>query len=95
MDLKPNQIVAFIFVIGTFCIILYELWAVGWRDQSWTITAVLREWSEDTPMLPIIVGILIGHLFFCKCPHHHGVISNSIPPKGVVQSVQGGPEVEP
>ncbi len=88
MDLKPNQLVAFIFLIGTFLIILYEVWAIGWRDQSWTVTAVLREWSEDAPMLPIIVGILIGHLFFCKCPKIHVSGPSSIPPKGEIKIVQ-------
>lgn len=66
MDIKPNQIVAVLFVAGTVLCYLYEVWAIGWKDETWTITYVLGEWSRSFPILPLAVGILAGHLFFCQ-----------------------------
>lgn len=65
MEFRPNQLVAALFVIGTIVILLYETWAIGWRGEEWTITAVLTEWSREFPILPLVIGILMGHLFFC------------------------------
>lgn len=66
MDIRPNQLVALAFVIGTVLILLYEVWALNWRDPQWTITYVLRDWSEKNPIIPLTIGVLIGHLFFCQ-----------------------------
>lgn len=29
-----------------------------------SVSYFLREWSKELPLLPVLIGILIGHLFF-------------------------------
>lgn len=54
------------------CLILAALAAAGAWDvyvifgqPEWvTVSALLSEWSHTFPVLPMLVGLLLGHLFW-------------------------------
>jgi hypothetical protein len=54
-----------------FLAIVAAIWLWDWfavikgRDGE-TVSATLSEWSRAWPILPFLIGILIGHLFW---PH--------------------------
>ncbi len=62
----PNVIVAAFLVLTALAVVVYDTWALAYRNETWTITYVLRGWSSDFPILPLIIGILLGHIFFCS-----------------------------
>lgn len=39
-----------------------------WGEQA-TITYVVGQWSKEVPILPILVGIVMGHLFWPRRPN--------------------------
>jgi|DewCreStandDraft_4_1066084.scaffolds.fasta_scaffold237059_2 hypothetical protein len=44
-------------------IILYDVWAYRQYGPEGTVSATLREWSEQYPVLLIALGCLLWHLF--------------------------------
>ena len=51
-----------ILVIATFALAIYDCYAESLADSN-TITVVIRDGSKGSPILVILAGILIGHLF--------------------------------
>lgn len=54
---------------GFFLIVLavigaYDCYALWWLPAGNTVSYYLRDWSEQLLVLPLLVGILLGHLFF-------------------------------
>jgi hypothetical protein len=40
---------------------VYALYALTAAD---TVSAAVRQWAEELPVVPLLVGIILGHLFF-------------------------------
>lgn len=49
----------FLFALG-----VYDVYAVFFLPEERTVSHYLRLWSERVPVLPLVVGIVIGHIFF-------------------------------
>lgn len=52
-----------------FLFMLIVVWLFDWyaivKDRPReTVSAMLLEWSQAWPILPLLVGIVIGHLFW-------------------------------
>lgn len=54
------------FIIGaTIAIAAYDIYAAAnKRDKAETITAVLRRESRESPIIPLALGMVMGHLFW-------------------------------
>ncbi len=37
-------------------------WATGRRDQ--TVSFIVQAWSKNFPIMPLLAGIILGHLFW-------------------------------
>jgi hypothetical protein len=44
---------------------MYDVYLGTAGDE--TITSVVRNWSSKWPVLPLSIGVIIGHLFWCSC----------------------------
>lgn len=57
---KPT---VFFIVFVTALIVVYDVWALT-RGYEWTISSTLLEASKRWPVIPFLLGLLAGHLFF-------------------------------
>jgi hypothetical protein len=52
------------FIVAVVAVVtVYDVWAVA-HDYDWTISAVLGKAGAAWPIIPMLTGILIGHLWF-------------------------------
>jgi hypothetical protein len=42
---------------------VYDVWALT-KGYEFTVSSTLLQAARDWPIIPLVVGILIGHLFF-------------------------------
>lgn len=43
---------------------LWDIWVTSRGNANETVSAVLHSWSLQFPILPLIVGLLLGHIFW-------------------------------
>lgn len=60
----PALVMAIIFVGSLAGIGAYDSYCLFADTPGITVSAVLREWSEAFPILPLLLGVVVGHLFF-------------------------------
>lgn len=53
----------FVLIGGIAVILLYDAWAAR-RGEGYTMSFHLAVWSRQWPIIPLLAGILLGHLFF-------------------------------
>lgn len=46
------------------CAGVWDIVAVACLKPESTISAILQSWSRIYPILPFLIGVLIGHLFW-------------------------------
>lgn len=49
-------------------VMAWDVYCSFWLSGSNTVSAVIREWSQRWPVLPLLVGLVLGHLFWSG--HH-------------------------
>lgn len=53
-----------IFLVASVAIgAAYDVWAVS-HSYTWTISANLLQAARDWPVIPFVIGVLLGHVFF-------------------------------
>ena len=63
--LARTQILIIIAAILIHLVVLtWDMWAIFSGHEQHTISSVIRQWSKAYPFLPLMVGVLVGHLFF-------------------------------
>lgn len=63
--MTPKQATTALILIVTLFIIIYDGVMIFLHPEA-TITAVTRVAAHEHPIIGVLVGILIGHLFFCS-----------------------------
>lgn len=58
--------IALAMLTGLYLASIYDVYLGS--TGNLTITDSVRAWSSRWPVLPLSVGIIIGHLFWCSCP---------------------------
>lgn len=43
---------------------VWDIWVVSSGRQDMTVSSVLHDWSLRHPILPLTLGILLGHVFW-------------------------------
>lgn len=46
----------------------FDVWAMSRYDGHYTISSMLQGWAAHYPILPLSVGLLLGHLFWPAGP---------------------------
>jgi len=62
--MSANQWVAAALSLIVFIVFLFDLFSVAARDELATVSAVVLEVSRKHPMVPLLFGVLMGHLFW-------------------------------
>lgn len=63
--MTAKTITTALILIVTLFIIVYD-GVMVWQHPEATITAVTRAAAHEHPIIGVLVGILVGHLFFCS-----------------------------
>lgn len=58
------KVVAWILFIHLITIGIYDFWAALYRGRNYTVSFALLSLVQSMPIVGILFGILIGHLFF-------------------------------
>ncbi len=45
---------------------VWDIWALQAGNGSRTVSTVIYEWSQQVPMLPFTIGLILGHLIWPK-----------------------------
>lgn len=63
------------FVVASFLLVAlgiagaWDIWAAYKGYNVEPISTVIQDWSKRWPVLPMLVGILLGHLFWPSYAH--------------------------
>ncbi len=62
--LPPNVCVAIVLLFTIFFVGTYDAVALMFWGQQYTVSYVVKSWASHFPILPVVVGIVLGHLFW-------------------------------
>lgn len=52
-------------ILGNLVLVgLFDLWNLYSIDPGNTASFYVQQWSRQNPLLPLTVGMILGHLFF-------------------------------
>lgn len=60
----PAVIVAIALHLALLTVGAYDVWAYYTHGHTWTASYVIRSWAAEYPILPLLIGTLLGHLFW-------------------------------
>lgn len=68
-DSPPNLnnarlLLVLVFLVSIMCILLFDVWAWAVHGQKATASTLIHDWGREWPLLPFLVGMVIGHLFW-------------------------------
>jgi hypothetical protein len=47
---------------------IWDIYVAASGNPEDTVTLIVRQWSSEFPVLPLMTGLVIGHLFWSTCP---------------------------
>lgn len=47
-----------------FMVAAWDIWAVASDKPELTVSHLIQRWAIENPVLPVAIGIVIGHLFW-------------------------------
>lgn len=57
-------VLAFTFLLVTFAVGVWDIYAVAKGRPEDTVSVTLHAWSIIYPILPLAIGLVIGHIFW-------------------------------
>ena len=60
---SPGEWMAISLAVGLVLVGAVDLWLFVVRGEAATISAVVRDQAHRHPVIPLAVGLLVGHLF--------------------------------
>lgn len=61
---QPRVVFAVCMMLSCLFAGLWDVWVIAHGRPNDTVSRVLQEWSVAYPMLPLALGILLGHIFW-------------------------------
>lgn len=65
---SPEVWGAILLLVITMTILIFDTYAAFSAGAVDSVSTVLYHWAQRWPIIPLVVGILIGHLFFPTRP---------------------------
>jgi len=59
-----HSILAIASVTLALIVAIWDAYAVHASNEAQTVSSVIRVWSHRYPVIPLCVGVLIGHVFW-------------------------------
>jgi len=64
----PQNLVGFwlamMLMLTAVLIGVWDVYAIWYLPAGSTVSWHLRQWSQAVPLIPFLLGIIVGHLFF-------------------------------
>jgi hypothetical protein len=61
---RPEVWLACLFIAVNLTIALWDVWAWGAGKDNETVSWIMFQWSKAWPILPLVVGVVAGHVFW-------------------------------
>jgi hypothetical protein len=61
---RARLILVMIFFLCVVLILVFDVWAWAAHGKEATASALIHAWAKDWPLLPFLVGMVLGHLFW-------------------------------
>lgn len=81
--------VAWFLILIFLTVGLYDAWAAMYKPREYTVSFALLAIAREFPIIAIVVGIIIGHLFFPQLPasriingHETEIVPSSVSQEG-------------
>lgn len=78
--MQSGVIVAVAFLAGAVAIGIYDVFCIFSPSTCDTASHYLQLWSKANPLIPLLSGVLIGHLFFGSVCSENRVVTVVSPP---------------
>lgn len=62
--MQPHLWCAFFLLVGILVVGAWDVYALFFLPPGATVSAVVQDWSHRYPILPAIVGLVVGHIFW-------------------------------
>ena len=46
------------------CIAIWDIYAAASGNMEASVSSIVRTWSVQFPVLPLLIGVVLGHLFW-------------------------------
>ena len=70
MKVGGNVVVAIVLLFVLLVVGIYDAIAIMFFGEGYTISMVVKSWARHFPILAVLVGIVVGHLFWPVEPSH-------------------------
>jgi hypothetical protein len=60
----PQFALAILFLLMIIAIYIWDATTLATGRSDLTVSALLKVWSKDQPILPFAAGMLVGHIFW-------------------------------
>lgn len=64
----PPLLLAVAFLAALLFIAVWDVYAAFGAGNTQTVSAILYQWGREWPVLTLLVGLVIGHLFWPVFP---------------------------
>ncbi len=64
VDTKFSYVVSIGFILMFMLVGVYDLLAIMSKGKLESVTSHIQAWSQEFPLLPFVLGAIIGHLFW-------------------------------
>ena len=64
MKMQANVIVALLLLLSFVVVGVWDIYANFGLPPGQTVSWVLQDWSRQWPVLPLVMGLLLGHLLW-------------------------------
>lgn len=76
--MMPNVLVSIVLLTALLLVGLYDAIAMMFYGTSYTVSYVVRNWSSSFPIISLLVGLVIGHLFWPVSEEDHTTPSDTL-----------------
>lgn len=61
-------ILALMFILVNLAVAIWDLYVQAIGKPTDTVSYVFQQWGRDWPVLPLLIGVVIGHVFWPTRP---------------------------
>ena len=66
--MKGSAALAIAFLAVCFAVGVYDVYVTYLQGSDETVSTVLGRWGAQFPVLPLMIGLVLGHVFWPRIP---------------------------
>lgn len=60
----PATWLSVFFILVIAAVLFWDAWATATSGRVESVSTVVRGWADNNPILPFVVGVVVGHVFW-------------------------------